>query len=91
MDFFYMKDLIALVKYYINNDSLILKQIDCTYREHVDFYTIANIINAQSDYSVPINVQADGEADGYYGHYTQLPIEYVGLERGISEVYKKLK
>lgn len=91
MDFFYMKDLIALVKYYINNDKGLLKQIDCSYREHLDLHQIAKIINSQSDYSVPIDIQISGMADAYHGHYTQLPIEYEGLKKGISQVYNRLK
>lgn len=91
MDFFYMKDLITLVKYYINSDTDLPKQTDCSYYNTRDLYEIATIINSLSNYSVPINVEVGGLANGYCGAYTPLPIEYIGLEKGILEVYSKLK
>jgi nucleoside-diphosphate-sugar epimerase len=89
MDFFYMKDLISLVKYYIDNEDL-PKQIDCTYEESKHLLYIATYINTLSNYSVDIDIQSPEIHNGYIGQYTKLPIKYIGLDRGIFEVYKKL-
>lgn len=89
MDFFYMKDLISLVKYYIDNEDL-PKQIDCTYEESRHLLSIATYINTLSNYSVDIDIQSQKIHDGYFGQYTKLPIKYIGLEKGIFQVYKKL-
>lgn len=90
MDFFYMKDLISLVKYYINTEDP-QKEVDCTYQDTFDLVYIANYINNLSNYSVDINLHKAGIAEGYCGRHSKLPIEYIGLERGIEEVYNKLK
>lgn len=89
MDFFYMKDLISLVKYYIDNEDL-PKQIDCTYEESRHLLSIATYINTLSNYSVDIDIQSQKIHDGYFGQYTKLPIKYIGLDKGIFQVYKKL-
>jgi hypothetical protein len=48
------------------------------------------MINNLSSYSLPIVI--DGEnSTPYKGQFIDLGIEYVGLERGINEVYEKLK
>lgn len=89
MDFFYMKDLISLVKYYIDNDDL-PKQIDCSYEESKHLLYIATFINSLSNHSVDIKIQSPEIHNGYIGQYTKLPIKYIGLDKAISEVYKKL-
>ena len=53
MDFFYMKDLVSLVKFYIFNNNL-KKEINCTYSETLTLLDIANYINTLSDYKVEI-------------------------------------
>lgn len=89
MDFFYMKDFISIIKNHIlgliNN-----KEIDCTYSETKTLYEIAAIINNLSDYKVDI-ITGSKTFSNYYGFYTPTDIEYIGLENGIKEVYKKLK
>jgi len=88
MDFFYMKDLISLVKYYIDNSSP-PKMIECSYREKYTLFKIANIINNLNDYKVPIKVLDSSEGNPYIG--TTVPnLELIGLEKGIKEVYNKL-
>jgi GDP-L-fucose synthase len=94
MDFFYMKDLVELVKYYIykNNPP---KNIDCTYEINPDLVNthylsdIANMINNLSDYKVEINI-GEGKGTDYVGYLNPLNIKWIGLEQGIKETYKKI-
>jgi UDP-glucose 4-epimerase len=89
MDFFYMKDLISLVDYYINNDDM-PKQIDCSYSNLYKLSDIANIINDLSEYKVEIKIEQKGIALPYYGIANVL-VDFIGLEQGIKEIYNKLK
>lgn len=88
MDFFYMKDLLALVDYYINIENP-PKQIDCTYRYKKTLINIANFINTLADYKVEIILEKDIILQDYCG-ISNLPIKVIGLENGIKEVYNKL-
>jgi nucleoside-diphosphate-sugar epimerase len=88
MDFFYMKDFINLIKYYIDNDNL-PKQIDCSYKHKRSLVEIANYINKLDNYNVPINLEKDVIIGDYCG-VSDLPIDVIGLEKGIQEVYNKL-
>jgi nucleoside-diphosphate-sugar epimerase len=89
MDFFYMKDLISLISYYIDNDN-VPKQIDCSYIGLYKLSEIASIINNLDDYKVDIQIEREGIALSYYGTANVL-LEYIGLKEGIKEVYNKLK
>lgn len=89
MDFFYMKDLVSLIDYYIKKEDL-PKEIDCTYEETKTLLDIAHIINQLSDYRVDIAVQQEGFSE-YFGKYTALPLPYTGLVEGIKRVYDKIK
>ena len=89
MDFFYMKDLISLVDYYINNDN-VPKQIDCSYIGLYKLSEIANIINELDEYKVDIKIEKKGTALSYYG-IANVKLDFIGLKEGIEEVYNKLK
>ena len=89
MDFFYMKDLIKLVKYYIKEPHL-PKVAECSYVKKYSLLDLANIINSLSDYKVPIKQLDSTIGSTYIGKtYTNLP--YIGLKLGIKETYNKLK
>lgn len=90
MDFFYMKDLITLVDYSIWADNL-PKEINCSYRNIYSLKEIARIINTLDNNEVSINILNKKEGVGYVGDFTNLGIEYIGLEQGIQNVYNKLK
>jgi nucleoside-diphosphate-sugar epimerase len=91
MSFFYMKDLIKVVEYYITNTG-VQKQLDCCYSHICTLSVIANMINSLCDYKVEIIKQNPDSNNGYFGSNLQRPnIDYLGLEYGIKEVYKKLK
>ena len=89
MDFFYIKDLISLVDYYINNNNM-PKQIDCSYTGLYRLSEIANIINDLDDYKVDIQIKEEGMTMSYYGIANVL-MEYIGLKQGIKETYNRLK
>lgn len=88
MDFFYMQDLVNLVRFYIENDSL-QKEIDCSYNEKYTLLDIANIINSLSDNKVDIVTHSSEMGDPYVGK-SELPIKHIGLLEGINNVYNKL-
>lgn len=94
MDFFYIKDLLKVVNYYINNDNLMPKEYECFYynERQSSLLDIANIINNLNDYKVDIHL--DKEKLGFQYISTikkELPIEFIGLKEGIKQVYNKLK
>ena len=92
MDFFYMKDLISLVEFYILNDNdRISKQIDCSYITIYKLSDIANIINQLDDYRVDINIESKEMSKSYIGSSNYIALNFLGLEQGIKEVYNKLK
>ena len=88
MDFFYMEDLIKLVKQYINGTYL-SKHIDCSYSYHYSLDGIANIIKNLSDYKTEIIIKSLGPCR-YVGEYSPKNLNYIGLEEGIIKTYEKL-
>jgi GDP-L-fucose synthase len=92
MDFFYIDDLITLVKMYINEE-LTDKEINCSYKRKYTLYDIARFISKLSDYEVPIIIEnKDFSGDDYIGIPPLSPsIELIGLKQGIEKIYNKLK
>lgn len=90
MDFFYMEDLVTLVKYYILNSNL-PKEINCCYNDLVSMLDIIDIINGLDLYKVDINFKINTFRVNYIGDFTDLGLEFTGLEQGIKNVYNKLK
>jgi UDP-glucose 4-epimerase len=91
MDFFYMQDLVKVIEYYINEENP-PKEFDCVYSEKsYTLFGLACLINKLDDYEVEI-AYGDKIGDDYLSKYrTPLPIELIGLEQGIKNVYNKLK
>ena len=89
MDFFYMKDLISLVDYYIQNENP-PKEIDCSYQQSYSLFDIANIINNLDTHKVHITFNQDKMDEKYCGN-SNILLNYIGLEEGIKQVYDKLK
>jgi nucleoside-diphosphate-sugar epimerase len=90
MDFFYMKDLVSLIEFYILNNNLD-KEIDCCYNDTMALSGIASIINNLSNWKVPININILKPTNFYIGKFNELPIAYLGLEQGIKNVFEELK
>ena len=90
MDFIYMSDLVKIVEYYINNNNL-SKEINCIYNTVCTLTRIAQIINELDEYNVEVKV-SDGSGINYNGDGgNSLPIGFIGLKKGIKEVYNILK
>jgi hypothetical protein len=53
--------------------------------------SIAKQINQLSNYQVPINIEKEKMGGCYIGFNNGLPIKCIGLEKGIKEVFNKLK
>jgi nucleoside-diphosphate-sugar epimerase len=90
MDFFYMPDLITLVQYYLRNDDL-PKEIDCKYNYSPTLFDITEIINSLADYRVSIKFNSTLNDKPYIGKFYDLGLNFIGLEQGIINTYKKIK
>ncbi len=88
MDFFYIKDLISLIDYYINNINL-PKQTDCSYAGLYKLSEIASMINELDEHKVDVKIEQKGMALSYYG-IANVMIDFIGLKEGIKEVYNPL-
>ena len=91
MDFFYMEDLIKLVKHYIKCNKSLPKNAECIYDACIKDYLsdIASVINNLSNYKVKINI-GEGKGKNYVGNNNPLNIKWIGLEQGIKRTYKKI-
>jgi len=88
MDFFYMKDFLSIIDYYLNNN-ILKKVVNCSYKEKYNLLEIANIINNLEKYKVDI-IDSNIKSNDYIGEYN-CDIPYIGLLQGIKNVYKKVK
>ena len=92
MDFFYMQDLIKVIKYYMAEANP-PKEFDCVYNRIHRLSFIANIINNLDKHKVGMTVAELQEGTPYTSNYRniELPIEFIGLVGGIENMYNKLK
>ena len=92
-DFFYIEDLITIVKYYIDNPKYALdKDMDLVYQQKYKLTDIGDIINNLSAYKVIVGADDYREASSYLGSNLGIPldIKLIGLEEGIKQVYNAL-
>jgi UDP-glucose 4-epimerase len=90
MDFFYMQDLVSLVKFYISHDSP-PKEVDCSYVVPLTLVDIANKINDQSRQRTEIILENEGIGEPYRGDPSRMPIDTLGIDVGIRETYCALE
>lgn len=90
MDFIYMDDFIQIINKYILIDNL-PKSINCVYKQKYSLLDISNIINNLDNYNVSINIENNVNDKSYIGDYYDLGINYIGLEQGIQNTYRKIK
>jgi nucleoside-diphosphate-sugar epimerase len=89
MDFFYTKDLIELIDFYIKNESP-PKQIDCTYATSPTLHDVALQINNLTSHKSDIQILDSSATDNSYTG-THFPLlNYIGLKEGIRRVYNCL-
>jgi len=92
MSFFYMEDLIMLVKHYIDTDaSKLMQECSCAYLQETSLKDIANMINQLSDYRIPIYMDTQPSIDYQSELNAPYGLKYVGLRQGIKNTYSKLK
>lgn len=94
--FFYMEDLIILVKYYIDsNSSLLDKEYNCVYPLTFTLGEVAEMVNRLDDHKVDILVDNDEWGINYetsnYARDLTKDLDMYGLPRGIRATYNKLK
>ena len=89
MDFFYMRDLVSLVEFYIN-DLNPSKEVNCSYEQKHTLKNIARLINFMGDHTVPIIVQNPTNLEFYCGESNLPEIDTYGLEAGVELTYEKL-
>jgi len=89
MDFFYMKDFVKVIQYYLTIQNPI-KEFNCTYSTTNYLSQIATKINSLSNYNVDIIVENTTPTTDYVGNETPIGITYDGLEVGINHVYNQL-
>ena len=93
LDFFYIKDLITIIKYYIDNSNFYLDtDMDLVYQQKYKLTDIGNMINNLSTYKVIVEADDYRESPSYLGSNLGIPldIKLIGLEEGIKQVYNAL-
>lgn len=92
MDFFYMEDLIKVVKFVINSD-IKQKTINCSYIEKFKLSSIAQIINQLSEHKVEVIIESNSFGPSYIGDYNMhlFDVDFDGLHNGIIKTYDMLK
>jgi UDP-glucose 4-epimerase len=90
-DFIYIKDLVNIVKYYIDNPTLDLdNEMDLVYQDLLSLKDIGEIINNLDRHKVEIKLDNNSRDLDYLGNKSigiNLPIELIGLKKGIEEIY----
>jgi GDP-L-fucose synthase len=93
LDFFYMKDFVEVVRYYIQSNNP-PKVLDCSYKQKYYLQDIAELINKLDSQKVNITFNKEGFDLPYYGDSMPLEIlkiKMVGLKKAVVEVYNKIK
>jgi GDP-L-fucose synthase len=98
MDFFYIEDLALMIEYFLKTPAFPYKVINCSYEEHIRLKDVLEIINLLDDYRVPIYEKPDDSVNevntshtDYIGVNPNLPLDFIGLKKGIQKTYEKLK
>jgi nucleoside-diphosphate-sugar epimerase len=92
MTFFYMKDLILLVKYHIDTRSTaLITESSCAYCTQYSLKEITNMINELDDYKVPIYMTEEFAEDYISNYNAGYGLPYIGFKQGIRETYNKMK
>ena len=92
MTFFYMKDLITLVKHYIDtNPTALRNQSYCAYCRDYTLREITDMINELDDYKVPVYMTEEIAEDYTSNFNAGYRLPYIGFKKGLREVYNKLK
>ena len=93
-DFFYIKDLVSIIKYYIDNPTLDLdSEMDLVYQDLLSLKDVAGLINNLDQHLVEVKLDNKTRDLDYLGNKSfgvNLPIELIGLQKGLEEIYNAL-
>ena len=89
MDFIYFTDFAKIINFYITNTNP-PKNLDCVYKNKISLYDIADIIIHLDDYNVDIEILEDIMFNDYIGVFTELNLDFDGLNTGIINTYKEM-
>ena len=93
MDFMYVKDFYKILKYSLECGPHLIQarpdMIHCTYDRKFYLSDIAEMINDLDRYDVPIIIESKEKGMPYCGKYS-IDLDYIGLDRGIREIYESL-
>ncbi len=92
MDFFFIEDLANLIYFFLDSNRM-PKLFDCCYKEKIKLSDIANMINKLDVHKVDIKYDHSSSEIGtdYIGKYTEIDLQYIGLEKSIQLMYHKYK
>lgn len=93
MDYIYVKDLAAIIKFIIQNPQDSPKDINCVYNTKYSLVDIAKIIIDILKYKVPVEIQKPGLGLDYTLDGTllnNLNIQFQGIRLGIKQVYESI-
>tara|TARA_R110002074_G_scaffold397164_3_gene587288 strand:- start:533 stop:1363 length:831 start_codon:yes stop_codon:yes gene_type:complete len=104
MDFFFMEDLVSLVRYYLEEQRTSIEaaterypakqwrttSVDCVYLQSYWLSDILEMINKLSDYKVGIP-KKNKTTKSYIGDHFYIPVKTHLIEEAIEKVYQKLK
>mgnify|MGYP001199323229 FL=1 len=93
-DFFYIKDLVNIIKYYIDNPKQGLdNEMDLVYSDLLSLNNIAELINNLDTHQVEVKLDNFTRDLDYIGNKNigvNLDIELIGLKKGLEEIYNAL-
>lgn len=92
-DFYYIKDLVSVIKYYIDNPKISAPEdMNLVYPKKLKLSDMLTIINSLSVNKVNTTIVGVGLDKHYIGNNIGVPLELglIGLENGIKEVYNEL-
>ena len=89
----YVKDFYKILKYSLECGPHLIQarphMLHCTYDRKFYLSDIAEMINDLDRYDVPIIIESKEKGMPYCGKYS-IDLDYIGLDRGIQEIYESL-
>ena len=85
IDFVYAKDVSKILNHALSSD---IDDYECVYNQKYYLSDLSEMINRLSDYKVDIIIQDKEEDPPYCGTFKGIDINYIGLEKGIGDLYE---
>lgn len=86
-----MQDFYKIIEHYINTTD-VPQEYDCCYEQAASLTDITAIINTVDTHKVGVSITTPFLSSPYTAEYPRkiLPLDYIGLEKGIHNVYHSL-